>query len=158
MSFHSFDMKRVILEWTVLEWQVFEVAPLYSGLYSPHKRTKNKISTSKTCHFKTVHFEITKFEWDPPYIKRIEWQKVDGRGYPPSFLPPHFKKTVYVLSYYTLGTEMFTLGQKLPKKTRVIVKISINPSYPRNFYIFMGMKQNWKKQDRRYSDPKARNG
>ena len=43
-------------------------------------------TTLKTCHFKTVHSKITKLGWDPPYIKKIEWQKVDGRGYPPSFL------------------------------------------------------------------------
>ena len=55
---------------------------------------------------------------DPPYIKRIELQKVDGRGYPPSFLPAHFKKTVYVLSYYIAtkllsGTVHINLTQRI---------------------------------------------
>ena len=44
------------------------------------KGLKKNLSTSKTSNFlKKFHFKITIFEWDPPYNKRIEWQKVDGR-------------------------------------------------------------------------------
>ena len=61
-----------------------------------HHRVQNKRSSIMLIFFAKSLFCVR----DPLRIKRIVWQKVGGRDYSPSFLPAHFKKAVFVLSYY----------------------------------------------------------
>ena len=106
LSFINIDIKGLSFNFGRKIFTDFEMAELESWsisffdiLFNETEGNRGSV-TFKFYHFKGSEDFSDKIEWEPHDTNTNEWQKVEDCCYRSSLINSHFKKGIYVLSFY----------------------------------------------------------